>query len=62
MDAGPAIVLPEKPDEEGLCVVKLSWGYGPPEEKPQVLGENVATLVNGKIKFLYAILESDAPK
>ena len=44
--------------EEKMRVARVKWSYGPPDEAPKVFGEDVATVVDGKIKMLVAIIET----
>ncbi|KAK5171306.1 uncharacterized protein LTR77_004450 [Saxophila tyrrhenica] len=57
VEIGDAQLLPEKGPDGGMQVVRQAWGYGPPGEEPKVKGQDVATLVEGKIQMLVAILE-----
>jgi hypothetical protein len=49
--------MPEGGAQQEFLVVRQDWGYGPPDEKAKVFGTDIATLENGKIKVLYAIIE-----
>jgi len=55
---GAAQVLPEGDGDHGMRVVRQAWNYGPPGD-PKVFGQDIATIVDGKIKLLYAILAPD---
>lgn len=57
---GQAQVLPEGQGDHEMLVVRQAWGYGPPGEEPKVYGQDIATLVGGKIKLLYAILAPES--
>ena len=50
------MVVPQSGDSE-MRVSSVKWSYGPANEQPKVFGEDVATLVDGKIKILIAIIE-----
>lgn len=54
---GPVNVLPEHDGDIELRVARVRWSYGAPGEQPKVFGEDVATVVNGKIKMLVALIE-----
>lgn len=45
--------------ETGTWVTRVKWGVGPPGGAFVVTGEDVVTIVGGKIKTLYTFL--DAP-
>ncbi len=53
---GSPQVLPESGPDGGLQVVRLDWGYGLPGEEPKVKGQDVATIVDERMKMLVAIL------
>jgi hypothetical protein len=48
-------ILFEDPNED-FRVARLPWGYGPPDGEPKITGEDVVTLVDGKINSLYTFL------
>lgn len=50
-------MLPES-GESNMRAARVKWAYGPPNEDPKVFGEDVATVVDGKIKMLVAIIET----
>ncbi|KAK3049686.1 hypothetical protein LTR09_009108 [Extremus antarcticus] len=55
-EIGSPQVLPESGPDGGLQVVRLDWGYGLPGEEPKVKGQDVATIVDERMKMLVAIL------
>jgi hypothetical protein len=38
-------------------IARLKWGYGPPGEAYGATGEDIFTIVDGKIKKLYTFLD-----
>lgn len=57
MRAAPVTVLPAG-GESKVRFAKVRWGYGPPGEKPQVFGEDVALVVDGKLESLCAFINA----
>ncbi|KAH7126950.1 hypothetical protein B0J11DRAFT_290328 [Dendryphion nanum] len=65
-ELGPGQVFSERgevdvlqPDEEqDLWVTKVKWGVGPPGGALLLTGEDVLTIVGGKIKALYTFLDT----
>ncbi|KAF1817130.1 hypothetical protein P152DRAFT_366674, partial [Eremomyces bilateralis CBS 781.70] len=45
------------PGAESFQVARIKWAGGPKGELPMVFGEDVATVVEGKIKTMYAFVE-----
>jgi hypothetical protein len=43
--------------EDDTQVARLLWSYGLPGEVPGLLGEDVATLKDGKIKTMYTFID-----
>ncbi|KAH8810929.1 hypothetical protein F5884DRAFT_897452 [Xylogone sp. PMI_703] len=54
-ERGEVQILYETQDED-FRVARLQWGHGTPGEEPVVTGEDVVTIVGGKIKSLYTFL------
>lgn len=54
--AAPVTVLPVS-GEATVRFAKLQWGYGPPGETPQVYGEDIAVVVDGKLQSLCAFID-----
>jgi hypothetical protein len=45
-------------EDKDMSVAKLKWGFGPPGEEPKVTGEDIVTVINGKIERCYAFVEA----
>ncbi|KAF2007196.1 hypothetical protein P154DRAFT_592409 [Amniculicola lignicola CBS 123094] len=67
-DMGPGQVFTELSEvdvlspstDQDLWVTRLKWGAGPPGGEPVLTGEDVMTIVGGKIKTLYTFLGGKA--
>jgi hypothetical protein len=44
-------------DEDKVRVARLGWTYGLPGEVPELAGEDVATIFDGKIQAMYTFLD-----
>jgi hypothetical protein len=44
-------------DDDSLRVARLSWTYGLPGQVPEITGEDVATVVSGKIQRMYTFID-----
>jgi hypothetical protein len=55
-DVGEVDVL-QKDEKEDLWVTRLKWGVGPPEGELKLTGEDVLTIVEGRIKSCYTFLD-----
>jgi hypothetical protein len=44
-------------DEDEVRVARLSWSYGIPGEVPEISGEDVATILGGKIQTMYTFID-----
>ncbi|KAJ5443930.1 uncharacterized protein N7458_007802 [Penicillium daleae] len=54
-ELGPVQILYQSEDED-LRVARLPWGYGHPGKDTEITGEDVATVVGGKMERLYTFL------
>jgi hypothetical protein len=57
MDVGSVQVLAQDPANITVQVGRLKWGFGLPGETPIVTGEDVGTIIDGKIETLLTFVD-----
>jgi hypothetical protein len=57
IDVGSAQVLAQDPENSNIQVGRLKWGFGLPGETPIVTGEDVVTVIDGKIETLLTFID-----
>lgn len=47
-----------KDESAGVRVARLKWAFGPANGDPTVRGEDIATIIDGKISQMCAFIEN----